>query len=129
MKNLLFAYGLLFVAACNGDESVAKYGAAGKVWVLTEMGGTAFTARATMEFGEDGRVSGKAPCNSYSAQQSVPYPWFKLGPVMSTKMACPDLARETAFFAMLEKMTLSEVSNETLILSNDADETMVFKAE
>ncbi len=129
MKTLLLTSALFFAAACNGDESVAKYGAAGKVWTLTEMMGEPFTARATMEFGEDGRVSGKAPCNSYSAQQSVPYPWFKIGPVMSTKMACPDLQKETAFFANLAKMTLSEVSGETLILSNEAGDTMVFKSE
>ena len=122
-------FGLLLGSACAEDESLAKYGAAGKVWTLSEIDSAPFAARATMEFGEDGEVSGQAPCNRYSTKQTEPYPWFKVGPTMSTKMACPDLELESAFFQALGEKSLSEVSETTLILSNDAGRTMVFKAE
>ncbi|MEP5154769.1 META domain-containing protein [Planktotalea sp.] len=123
----LTAFALL--TACVGDESVANFGAADKVWVLSEINGAPFTARATMEFGEDGALSGQAPCNRYSTKQTAPYPWFGIGPVLATKRACQELDSETAFFKALESMTLSEVSGPVLVLSNDAEETMVFKAE
>ncbi|MGB7316546.1 MAG: META domain-containing protein [Planktotalea sp.] len=129
MIRFLAPCALLLATACVGDESVAKYGAADKVWTLTEIDGTAFATRATLEFGKDGQVSGQAPCNRYSAKQSAPYPWFKLGPVLSTKMACAALESERTFFSALEAMTLSEVSQNTLILSNDQGRAMVFKSE
>lgn len=129
MIRLLAACALLLGAACNGDESVANYGAAGKLWTLSEIDGEAFQARASLTFGEDGQVSGQAPCNRFSSKQSAPYPWFKIGPVMATKMACPDLSQESQFFSALEAMSLSEVSGTTLILSNDAGRTMVFTSD
>ena len=129
MRLLLAACALLLGTACVGDESLAKYGAAGKVWALSEIDGEAFGARATMEFDKAGWITGQAPCNRYSVQQKAPYPWFEAGRAMVTKMACPDLESETAFFRALSDMTLSEVGNEVLILSNDAGRTMVFKAQ
>ena len=129
MIRLLAVSALLFASACVGDETLAKYGAAGKVWALTEIDGAAFSARATMAFEKKGWVKGQAPCNRYSLKQSAPYPWFKVGPVKATKMACADLESENQFFLGLGEMSLSEVSATTLILSNDAGRTMVFKAE
>lgn len=129
MIRLIAACALLFGTACVGDESLAKYGASGKVWSLSEIDGAAFGALATMEFDDAGWIKGQAPCNRYSVQQKAPYPWFEVGPTMATKMACPDLAAENAFFTALSAMTLSEVGNTTLILSNDAGRTMVFKSE
>lgn len=120
---------LLLGTACVGDESVAKYGAAGKVWVLSEIDGKSFLPRATMEFDRSGLISGQAPCNRYSAQQKAPYPWFEAGPAMATKMACPDLKAESVFFQALGEMSLSEVTKNTLILSNDAGRTMIFTAQ
>ena len=129
MIRFLAACALLLGTACVGDESVAKYGASGKVWRLVEVDGHAFPARATMELDKSGWIKGQAPCNRFSAQQKAPYPWFEAGPAMATKMACPDLASESAFFEALNEMSLSEVSGDTLVLSNDAGRTMVFKAQ
>ncbi|MGX9356398.1 META domain-containing protein [Roseobacteraceae bacterium S113] len=117
------------LTACRADESVAAYGAADKTWRLVSIDGTAFEAVATMQFGDKGAVSGQAPCNRWFANQGVPYPWFEISAIGATKMACPDLAAEAEFFASLEAMTLSEVSGDVLVLSNDAGRSMEFKAE
>lgn len=116
------------MSACQADESATKYGAADRDWQLVEMGGKPFDARATLNFGEDGKLSGQAPCNRFSTINTVPYPSFKTGPIASTKMACPDLHAESDFFNTLGAMTLSEVLGDTLILRNDAGVEMVFKA-
>jgi heat shock protein HslJ len=113
---------------CQGDETVAGYGAAGATWQLTELEGQPFAATATLSFAQQGQLEGEGPCNRFSASMTVPYPWFKAGPVLSTKIACPALDAETAFFTALATMSQSEVLGDTLILRDDAGREMVFKA-
>jgi heat shock protein HslJ len=60
---------------------------------------------------------------------SVPYPWFEVGPILSTKMACPELTAEMQFFRALNAMTLSEVLDKTLILSTPEGREMLFTAD
>lgn len=128
MIRLFAALPLLIVAGCTGDETLVKYGAAGKSWVLEEIDGAPFGARAEIEFKGQEEVTGQAPCNRYGARQAAPYPWFKLEAIVATKMACAQLQQEQVYFEALGAMTLAEVGSETLILSNDAGRTMVFKA-
>ena len=45
-----------------------------------------------------------------------------------TRMACDGLAAESHFLQALQDMTLSEVSGNTLILSNIAGREMLFTA-
>lgn len=117
----------LALIGCKSDETISGYADTGAVWTLTELDGKPFAAKATISFPAEGKVTGKAPCNTYASSQTKPMPWFELGPVMSTKMACPDLAAEQQFFSGLGAMTLAEVQGNTLILSNDAGREMVFR--
>lgn len=119
---------LSFIPACQADETLRAYGAADQLWVLTEIDGQPFLASATLTFPDEGTIAGNAPCNGYSASMSVPYPWFEVGPILSSKRACPSLAAETEFFDALESMTLSEVLGDVLILSTVEGRKMVFKA-
>ncbi len=116
------------IASYFADETITGYGGADAVWRLTELDGAAFEASATLEFGADGAVFGQAPCNSFRAQQSVPYPWIEISAIAATKLACPDLAAEGAYLTALEQMTLAEVSGPVMILSNDYGREMVFRA-
>jgi len=129
MKNYAIALVLLLVlAGCSGDESVAAYGGSERTWVLESLNGTPFEARATLEFSDKGRISGQAPCNSYFAEQTAPYPWFVLEGVGATRRTCPDLSEETAFFAALTNMSQSEVFGDLLRLNNEAGDEMIFRA-
>ena len=56
-----------------------------------------FAGMATINVAQVGKVTGRAPCNSYVADQLAIYPWFEVGPIGATRMACPDLALEAAF--------------------------------
>jgi heat shock protein HslJ len=116
------------IPACQSDETVAGFGAADTIWQLTELAGDPVTVRATLQFPEAGQIAGQAPCNRYSAKLTAPYPRFETGPILSTRMACPDLAQETAFFDALADMSQAELLDDTLILQNDAGRDMVFKA-
>lgn len=117
------------IAACEGDESLSGYAETDVTYVLTELNGVAFAPRATMLLQRGGDVGGEAPCNMWRARQSAPYPWFALGPIAATRMACADLEAEVAFFEALAQMTISEVSGDVLILSNTEGGRMVFQAE
>jgi heat shock protein HslJ len=119
----------ILLASFLADETITGYGGAGAVWTLTELDSAPFPARATLVFEDGGSVSGQAPCNRFQAQQSVPYPWIEVGPIMATKMACPDLEAEGIYLDALQEMTLAEVSGPVLILSNDAGREMVFRAD
>ena len=118
----------LILTACRGDETIAAYGASDITWHLVEMDRLPFHAAASLHFPAPGHITGSAPCNSYSAVQDAPYPWFGVQHLSVTRMACDDLAAEARFLQALQNMTLSEVSGGTLILSNDAGHEMLFKA-
>lgn len=128
MLRLVFIAGLFGLGQCGNDETVAGYGGADRIWQLTEIDGTAFDATATVTFPESGKIAGKAACNSYSGKMDAPYPWFETGPLAATRMACPELASETTFLTALGEMSQSEVSGDTLILTNESGREMVFKA-
>ncbi|WP_318527815.1 META domain-containing protein [Defluviimonas sp. WL0050] len=123
---LIFILPLLLATACQGNETVAAYGAGNGSWQLTEIDGVPFPARATLSFPEPGRIAGEAPCNIYSGRMDAPYPWFEAKDLAVTRRACPDLAEETTFFEGLSAMTLSEISGDTLILSTPDGREMVF---
>ena len=122
-------FGFLALGGCTQDETLAAYGGADRDWVLHSIDGAEFAANATMQLGEAGAIGGSAPCNRWFSTQSAPYPWFALGPIGATKRACPDLEAERRFFDALGQMSLSEVSGNVLILSNDEGGEMVFRAE
>lgn len=128
MRFLAFSLiAVLTLVACKKDETVAGYDG-NKTWHLTELDGAPYDARATLTFGEDGKVTGKAPCNTYFTSQTMPYPWVGFEAIGSTRMACPDLEHEAAFFNALIEMTQAEVSGDVMLLSNDAGREMLFKA-
>lgn len=126
MRLALILAALSLPGACR-DESVRAHGGDAGVWHLQSIDGAPFVARATLSFPAKGRISGEAPCNSYSAQQTAPYPWFTAEKLSTTRLTCPDLAAETTFLRALEAMTLVEVAGPVLILSNDEGREMVFE--
>ncbi|HCQ58707.1 MAG TPA: META domain-containing protein [Sulfitobacter sp.] len=128
MRSFLILAALSALPQCQSDETVRAYGGGDKTWVLVELDGTPFDARATLTFPEAGKIAGQAPCNAYSAAMTVPYPWFDAGHIAATRRACPDIAAETAFLNALGDVTISDVLGDTLILSDESGERLIFKA-
>lgn len=127
MRFVLLIAACLALPACRKDETVSGYAGVGSVWVLRDLGGAAYAARATIAFPRQGRIEGEAPCNRWFAAQNAPYPWFEAGPVGSTRMACAGAGAEAAFFAALARVTLAEVAGDVLILRDEAGFEMVFE--
>ncbi len=89
----------------------------GTEWRLVELNGAPFAARATAELTTDGRVVGQAPCNRFSATWTGRWPDLEFSAVASTRMACPELEAETAFFAALDAANHAETGSDGLILT------------
>ena len=100
---------LTFAVSCKADETARAYGAGGKTWTLTEIDGQPFNAMASLSFPEVDKIAGRGPCNGFSGTMSVPYPWFKTGPLRSTRRACPALG-------------------DVMILKNEKGREMMFRA-
>ncbi len=119
---------ILMLTVFQRDETLRSYGGAGTEWQLAEINGAPFNATATLRFPSRNVIAGSAPCNSYRSTNTVPFPWFEAGPIAATRMACPDLAAEAAFFEALDAATIGKVVEDRLILSNDEGDLLIFTA-
>lgn len=127
MHRLIIAFTCL-LSACQADETVTAYLPGPSVFHVVSIDGEPFDDIATIDLSEAGRITGKAPCNQYSADQKAVYPWFEAGMITSTRMACPNLDAEALYLSALFEMTLSEVAGDILILSNTQGREIVFQA-
>ena len=85
--------------------------------------------RVTLEI-ENTRVSGQGPCNRYFGsvvQSNTGSNSIQLGPLASTKMACPHLSAEHRYFQELQRASMVEVVPDGLILTTSDETKLVFK--
>jgi heat shock protein HslJ len=95
-------------------------------WVATTInngrgGAESVVAGSTVTaiFAEDGTVGGNAGCNTYNGPYTVDGAAIKVGPLVSTKMACADEAtsqQEAAYLAALGNATVFAFSGDNLEL-------------
>ena len=90
-------------SGCGGDaESLLT----GEVWRVTHIAGQEVPGprAVTLEFDGEGRLSGQAPCNRYSASYQMTGEGIVLEQGVSTRMACAgDLMElESAFLSIIE---------------------------
>jgi heat shock protein HslJ len=112
---------LLTACVATADTAVAPG------YRLVSLDGQPFAATATLAFAE-GSVGGDGPCNRWSARLLSSPPAFRIGPVIATERACPDLAAEQDVFLALATMTRAEISGDTLTLTSPDGLVMVFRA-
>jgi heat shock protein HslJ len=82
---------------------------------------------ATLRIGADGTMTGKAPCNSFSAANTGTLPALSLGGIRATRMACDKLKGEQAFFDALSAMVAARMDgSRNLILTGPEGRSMEF---
>jgi copper homeostasis protein (lipoprotein) len=109
---------------CPGDRPRA--GLENSRWALTRIGERAVVV--TREQSEpwieldsrSKRATGSGGCNRVSGPYEVDDGALRFGSLMSTKMACPGLDIETAFFRALDRTRRYHVSGRTLELMDDS---------
>jgi heat shock protein HslJ len=104
----------LVLAACvtpaMSDDKIE-----GVDWHLVGIEGQAVNWKTTLKV-EGDRFGGKAPCNSWFAKNTSTLPTIGLGPIGATRMACPELKAESAFFDALQAMQRAELDQGHLYL-------------
>lgn len=109
-------------------ESTAAAVPTGK-WVLTSLGGEAPVVESmiTLEWDEAGRIAGSGGCNRYSAGVEIADTTLKIGPAVSTRMACEDalMKQEHRFLAALETAGGFKLEKEMLILADETGQELM----
>lgn len=106
--------------------STASTALRGTHWVLRQLAGQPLAAAPSQEVylqlsAAEERAEGQAGCNRFRGSFTLPAAdQLQFGPLLSTKMACPDLATETAFLSSLRATRRYHISADTLYLHGEA---------
>jgi len=104
----------------------------GTEWLLTDLPGTTVIAisKASFSVFENGRASGNASCNRFTAAIEISGSTIKFGSVASTRMVCGDealTAQETKFLEFLSTANRFEMSDPyLLVFANGHDQPLHF---
>lgn len=119
--------------ACRSYQKKTRRPLVGTQWQLVRLGGTTVRPEDdvfTIRFqAPEGRLAGTGTCNRLSGRyEEGENRKLHIGPIASTRMACPDAAREQAFIAALESTTHYDMDGPMLLLLSDGELRAVFQA-
>lgn len=117
---------------CRAYQKRTRRPLAGTEWQLVQLDGRNLRAAAgeyVVVLDPSGRLSGRGGCNRLSGSwKEGERRALTVGRVASTRMACPDGAREQAFVAALESATHYDMDGPMLLLLSDGELRAVFQA-
>jgi len=76
----------------------------------------------------DHRVTGFAGCNTFSSSWLMEEGRLVFGPLLSTRMACPDMDSERAFLVALDGAVLADITGDMLVITGTDGTELTFKA-
>ena len=121
MRQFFIVVFAFFLGGCNSAKDI------GGIYRLISDDPT--LQRVTLEI-ENTRVSGQGPCNRYFGsvvQSNTGSNSIQLGPLASTKMACPHLSAEHNYFQDLQRVSMVTDVPDGLVLTTSDQTTLVFK--
>ncbi|SNS51788.1 META domain-containing protein [Antarctobacter heliothermus] len=124
MREALFALLVLAGPAIAQDDMMD--GPVDGRWALQRIGDAPFAARAELDLSQAGRVSGSGPCNGFSGRVEGDWPKISVGPLRSTRRACPELGQEHLFFMALQSVQHGAMREDDLVLTDPAGRELVF---
>ena len=141
MKNLLrmavvTVLSILMVGCCHcrSYQKKTRRPLVGTEWQLIQLGGETIQPQEgsfTVTLSADnGQITGVGACNRLSGPyKSDEKRSLKIGPLASTRMACPDLKREQAFIQALESATHYDMDGPMLLILSNGELKAVFQAK
>lgn len=121
MRQFFIVVFAFFVGGCNSANEIG-----GVYRLISDDPGL---QRVTLEI-ENTRVSGQGPCNRYFGsvvQSNIGSNSIQVGPIASTKMACPHLSAEHRYFQDLQRVSMVTVVPDGLVLTTSNQTKLVFK--
>lgn len=125
---LPLALSAAFLLAACVTPALSQSEVEGVDWHLVGLEGQDVDWRATLRF-EDGKVGGKAPCNSWFGKTDAVLPEVSIQAIGATRMACPDLKAESVYFEALQAMQRAEVDQGHLFLIGMEGRIMEFATD
>ena len=105
---------------CGGDPDTLLMG---DEWVVEDIGGTLIDrSRATLDFGVDGRLAGRASCNAFTTTYKLTGEGLFIGTTATTMMSCASglMEQEKRFLDILQRVRRFDVTeNGALVLEDD----------
>jgi heat shock protein HslJ/membrane-bound inhibitor of C-type lysozyme len=111
---------------CGGDPAALLQGAE---WVVEDLDGRGIVdrSRMTLRFGSDGRVSGRASCNTYSATYSLTGEVLTFSPAATTRKACAEslMSQEKEFLDLLGDVRRFSMSPDGALILYTGDQSTI----
>lgn len=135
MKKILFLIcftPLLMAVSCHSSKNMVKL--SDTKWVLETLDGNEVKMKEQrneifIQFNEvEKRVNGMAGCNRFFGSYEMDGSKLKFSHMGATKMACPDMDVESAFFKLLEETDSFSIKDHQLTLLQKGKVLAVFKA-
>jgi heat shock protein HslJ len=129
----LFMLSVILLQACSPRIAPDQYWS-GKRWILVELKEVPVQLSdsrrdAYLEFNDgEKRFAGNGGCNHISGNYTLDGKELSFGEVISTKMACPDLAFETTFLETLKDVDRFEMEDDDLVLKDGRRVVMKFRS-
>ena len=119
---------------CRSYQKKTRRPLVGTEWQLIQLGGETIQPQEgsfTVTLSADnGQITGVGACNRLSGPyKSDEKRSLKIGPLASTRMACPDLKREQAFIQALESATHYDMDGPMLLILSNGELRAVFQAK
>ncbi|SDG39684.1 Heat shock protein HslJ [Pedobacter terrae] len=128
MKNLIYC-GILILLFSSCKEKLDPANFTNTKWELTSLPGLTLpsTAKATLNFADSLKISGKSFCNNYGGQAEIADQKITVKNVFSTKMFCQETdAAERAYLHALNQVNGARIADNKLQLLNGDKTLMVF---
>ncbi len=107
---------------CGGDPAILLRGVE---WVVEDIddGGIVDNSRATLEFGDEDRISGAASCNRFMGGYSLSGEGLTLSQMATTMMACDQalMTQELRFLEILGSVQRFELSDDGALVLHGSD--------
>ncbi len=110
------------LSGCGGEPAALLAGE----WIVEDIGGAGVidNARATLDFGADGRLSGEGSCNPYTASYTLTGESLDFSPAASGRRACAEaiMEQERRFFAALDSVARFRIADDGALLLDAIDD-------
>jgi len=124
MRRLAALIACTMVAGCAHEPDLAD---PGRIWELVSVDDRPFPATATLTFGPEGELTGEAPCNRLTGTWSLNRHQLTLGPIATTRRACPALEAEVAFLAILDGVDHVDIDTSDSLILSGSGHRMLFR--
>jgi heat shock protein HslJ/uncharacterized lipoprotein YbaY len=104
---------------CGGEPDALLIGAE---WVVEDIAGRMIDrSRATLDFGVDGRLAGRASCNAYTTSYRLTGETLTIGPTATTRLSCSPalMEQERLFLDILQRVRRFEITDTGALVLHD----------